>query len=712
MSRFLNFGPRTSNDDPQSIGSSETVSTSAPTSHTSVGNGRTMTTPDFPTTLHDFAYQMATAASVALKTPKKPYNKVVTIILYWENPPASLRHLVSQAQKLRDLFKDTFDFDVKELPIPKQDLRPTKLTNAIEDELEKVRNDPNSLFILYYGGHASWTYNKPDKRTWKAENRGGTQSFEWTSAMDQLFTETVVCRKVFIFDCCHSGAMINPDHLWRGRTEILAACAPEIEASALEGSSFTEAIYEMFQKGTRSIYQAHATLCGTEMRDTYGLKKTPYYNGYGDRESHSTIIRKFGTLAEPVAATARNTLELLRERSIKLDGLQSLSDAMILVAVTFKGTAEGFMNQLENFTRDWRGWFDAAPGHVDEIAIKACTLAKFHGVFDSNSCTTIWSIPVWLWDAMAPSDNARYLGVIHSDNRATTLNDMPFLAASNGDTSLKNAPPVSSAPQKSSKDPRIDEESKVTKQPLSLPASETSVEHEVEGEHAEMKPTAIEGELLEREDVVRRKEQELMQREPDVMNKEAKLRELERKLNERVPNIPVPKSGSTVAYNLLSFDGDGVRGIQSMIILQKIMDRVREIENAAAVEKGKPKNLTERKPVDYFDLAAGTSTGGLIALMLFRLEMNCTDGIQSYKDLAKLVFQPKLGAISLHTLGRFGVLLGICWLNIKAIIGRGQYSHKPLEQAIDAVVAKHPYDTDDAVKKGDALLVKESRGRM
>lgn len=318
---------------------------------------------------------------------------------------------------------------MKELPIPKKDLRPRRLTNEIEDELEKVRNDPNSLFILYYGGHASWTFNKPDKRTWKAENRDRAPSFEWTPAMEQLFTETVECRKVFIFDCCHSGAMINPDHPWRGRTEILAACAPEIEASALEGSSFTKAVYDMFQNGTRSIQQTHSKLYSTEMRDNYGLKKTPWYTDYGDRESHSTIIRNFGALAKPVAAATRNTLELLRERFIKLDGLQNLSDAMILVAVTFEGTAEGFMDQLNNFQRDWRGWFDAAPSHIDEIAIKACTLAKFHGVFDSNSCTTIWSIPVWLWDAMAPSDNARYLAVIRSDNRATTLNGMPFLAA-------------------------------------------------------------------------------------------------------------------------------------------------------------------------------------------------------------------------------------------------------------------------------------------
>lgn len=149
-----------------------------------------------------------------------------------------------------------------------------------------------------------------------------------------------------------------------------------------------------------------------------------------------------------------------------------------------------------------------------------------------------------------------------------------------------------------------------------------------------------------------------------------------------------------------------------MVILKKIMDRVREIENAAAVEKGKPENATERKPVDYFDLAAGTSTGGLIALMLFRLEMNCTQVIASYNDLAKLVFQPKFGVIPLHKLGRLGVWFGNRWLNVKALCGRDQYSHKPLEQAIDTVVGNNPLDEDDRANKGNAPLLKASRGQM
>jgi len=173
-----------------------------------------------------------------------------------------------------------------------------------------------------------------------------------------------------------------------------------------------------------------------------------------------------------------------------------------------------------------------------------------------------------------------------------------------------------------------------------------------------------------------------------------------------------PKSGSTESYNLLSLDGGGVKGISSMIILKKIMDRVKLVENEALAKENQPINHDERRPVDYFDLAAGTSTGGLIALMLFRLNMKCSDVISSYDTLAKQVFSPKLGSISLDGLGNFGKFISDIWLKVKAVTGRAQFSHKPLEKAIDTVVAAFPLDDDDKDKKGDAFLIKKSEGQM
>ena len=68
---------------------------------------------------------------------------------------------------------------------------------------------------------------------------------------------------------------------------------------------------------------------------------------------------------------------------------------------------------------------------------------------------------------------------------------------------------------------------------------------------------------------------------------------------------------------ILSFDGGGVRGISSLCILKEIMSPV---SRQRAVDYSNVPKMTPR-PCDLFDLICGTSTGGLIALLLGRLEM-------------------------------------------------------------------------------------------
>lgn len=62
---------------------------------------------------------------------------------------------------------------------------------------------------------------------------------------------------------------------------------------------------------------------------------------------------------------------------------------------------------------------------------------------------------------------------------------------------------------------------------------------------------------------------------------------------------------------VLTFDGGGVRGLSSLLILQEIME---DIEH-------RTKATHTPKPCEYFDLIGGTSTGGLISIMLGLLGM-------------------------------------------------------------------------------------------
>jgi patatin-like phospholipase/acyl hydrolase len=64
---------------------------------------------------------------------------------------------------------------------------------------------------------------------------------------------------------------------------------------------------------------------------------------------------------------------------------------------------------------------------------------------------------------------------------------------------------------------------------------------------------------------------------------------------------------------ILSLDGGGVRGLSSLLILREIMEEIGRRTNAAETPQ----------PCEYFDLIGGTSTGGIIAIMLGRLRMVC-----------------------------------------------------------------------------------------
>jgi len=57
---------------------------------------------------------------------------------------------------------------------------------------------------------------------------------------------------------------------------------------------------------------------------------------------------------------------------------------------------------------------------------------------------------------------------------------------------------------------------------------------------------------------------------------------------------------------ILSLDGGGVRGLSSLMILQEIMEDIGSRTGSSMAPR----------PCEYFDLIGGTSTGGLIAIML------------------------------------------------------------------------------------------------
>ncbi|EUC37922.1 hypothetical protein COCCADRAFT_72439, partial [Bipolaris zeicola 26-R-13] len=115
-------------------------------------------------------------------------------------------------------------------------------------------------------------------------------------------------------------------------------------------------------------------------------------------------------------------------------------------------------------------------------------------------------------------------------------------------------------------------------------------------------------------------------------------------------------------------DGGGVRGLVILLMLRSLM---------YLINPQRPP-----KPCDVFDMIVGTSTGGLIAIMLGRLEMDVEAAIDAYKRLSKRVFTPRK---RIHIGGTF----------VHKVLGSETFDHEVLEKVIKEIVsARLGSDTD------------------
>ncbi|KAL4887777.1 acyl transferase/acyl hydrolase/lysophospholipase [Aspergillus ambiguus] len=115
---------------------------------------------------------------------------------------------------------------------------------------------------------------------------------------------------------------------------------------------------------------------------------------------------------------------------------------------------------------------------------------------------------------------------------------------------------------------------------------------------------------------------------------------------------------------LLSLDGGGVRGLSTLYVLQVMMKHIND--------ERKKLGWNALKPCEIFDLIGGTSTGGLIAIMLGRLEMDVGECIEAYKSLSKEIFENS------------------AWFPLKRSLDiKDRFDSAALERCVRDIVQKH-----------------------
>lgn len=163
--------------------------------------------------------------------------------------------------------------------------------------------------------------------------------------------------------------------------------------------------------------------------------------------------------------------------------------------------------------------------------------------------------------------------------------------------------------------------------------------------------------------------------------------------------VYTPATKHPNGLRLLALDGGGVRGIVALVSLRELMKRVAQRDGLKEIPR----------PADYFDLAAGTSTGGIIGIMLFRLRMTVEDTINEYYKIGADVFCPKVYG---YNIGKYlPVSMASFVNNSKNLVQDSRFDDADLNKAIDSVVAKYGLDENDRKLKGQAPLLHPGAAR-
>ncbi|KAH8716803.1 acyl transferase/acyl hydrolase/lysophospholipase [Phaeosphaeriaceae sp. PMI808] len=143
--------------------------------------------------------------------------------------------------------------------------------------------------------------------------------------------------------------------------------------------------------------------------------------------------------------------------------------------------------------------------------------------------------------------------------------------------------------------------------------------------------------------------------------------------------LRVQSDGQTNAVRkILCLDGGGVRGLASLMILKHLMQRL-ESQRGGRLE-----------PWQEFDMIAGTSTGGLIAVMLGRLRMSVEQCIEAYKSLSKRIFTPVNAKAN---------IAGRAMTRLKA---EGKFESEPLEKVVKEMCREYGLSDIELLKDESA----------
>ncbi|KAL7798597.1 hypothetical protein V8C43DRAFT_275778 [Trichoderma afarasin] len=361
------------------------------------------------------------------------YKTVQALLVHWGSDDL---FVLPELEDLEKCMRDDYAFGTDIFSIPSENSH-LELMMRI-GQLIKDHESPDTLFILYYGGHAR--IDESRQSTWCATRDPDSPWLQWSAI--QTLLERSKSDVLILLDCC-AGAASATFPTGNSITETISASSWDAIAPDPGRYSFTNALIEVLQEWRHRVFSA--AMLHAEVLARLKHPRPITINGK-HFEARSTPVHFMMTANHKAPSIELSRTMPEEKRSLSLPTIPSHHDMEPMGGpvggltpppmVTAGGRAASPADALaanvvpNEPTEDtphvmislaleddqrldinaWEQWLNAFPAMARYV--------KIQGVFKSHSTMVLVSMPVMIWDMLPEDPATSFVAFIRSNNIA------------------------------------------------------------------------------------------------------------------------------------------------------------------------------------------------------------------------------------------------------------------------------------------------------
>ncbi|KAL7812426.1 hypothetical protein V8C44DRAFT_329403 [Trichoderma aethiopicum] len=383
--------------------------------------------------IEDFAKRLEDSAARAFPNrgrSSQRYKQVQALLVHWGSDDL---FVLPELEDLEKCLREDYAFGTDIFSIPSENSH-LELMMRI-GQLIKDHESPDTLFIVYYGGHAR--IDESRQSTWCATREHDSPWLQWSAI--QTLLERSKSDVLILLDCC-AGAASATFPTGNSITETISASSWDAIAPDPGRYSFTNALIEVLQEWRHRVFSA--AMLHAEVLARLKHPRPVTINGK-HFEARSTPVHFMMTANHKAPSIELARAMPVEKRSLSAPTIPHLdpapmggpvggnefaasagraaspADALAGASVPREPNEDTphvmISLALEEDQRldinAWEQWLNAFPAMARYV--------KIQGVFKSHSTLVLVSMPVMIWDLLPEDPATSFIAFIRSNNIAT-----------------------------------------------------------------------------------------------------------------------------------------------------------------------------------------------------------------------------------------------------------------------------------------------------